>query len=151
MNNDTRREALLSVIAKFARSRPGLDFANYGDIRAYRSESASITRDLRHAESLLAAIGWRDGITADKLLEASRNAFSGRLKITEAEPGQFKLDYCAGQYYPTEYRRAVCAVLSSALWDYFRESLPEDRRTGDNIRKSASRELPRAVAARWFR
>jgi hypothetical protein len=30
------------------------------------------------------------------------------------------IGYCTGQYFPTEYRRAVCAVLASALWEYTR-------------------------------
>lgn len=36
-------------------------------------------------------------------------------------PGAVTIDYCTGQYWPTEYRRAVCAVLASAIWDYWRE------------------------------
>lgn len=34
------------------------------------------------------------------------------------------IDYCTGQYWPTEYRRAVCAVLASALRDYQRANMP---------------------------
>jgi hypothetical protein len=57
------------------------------------------------------------------------------------------VDYCTGQYFPTEYRRAVCSVLSSALWDYFRTNGAD---TGDDIRRTARRELGRSIASRWF-
>lgn len=84
-----------------------------------------------------------------------------------------RLDYCAGQYFPTEYRKAVCAVLAQALWGYFRANLEgkhdkvehagtmHERETftvggksglswGDAIRATARRELSRGVASRWF-
>jgi hypothetical protein len=144
----TLRENILSTLSHFIKSRPGLEFANYGDVSAYRSELRGITRDRHHAEELLAAIGWRKSITAEKLLNASRGAFSGRLSITATETGGARIEYCAGQYYPTEYRRAVCAVLSSALWDYWRENGAD---TGDKIRARARAELSRSVANRWFR
>lgn len=170
---EQRRENLLHALSRFIAQRPGLEFANYGDAAAYRAESRSITADRRHAEALLAAVSWRTSITAGHIVSAARGAYSGRLTITEPTPGRFVLDYCAGQYFPTEYRRAVCAVLSSALWEYFRENMPapeyvqhgtagEPMQTvavygkrresaGDYLRATARRELPRAVAARWFR
>lgn len=80
------------------------------------------------------------------------------------------LTYCAGQYFPTEYRKAACAVLASALWGYFRANLAdsftedhngETRYTGsvkalrgmsygDAIRATARRELSPRIARRWF-
>src|SRR3990167_287401 len=35
--------------------------------------------------------------------------------------GSTSIDYCTGQYFPTEYRKAACAVLASALWAWTRE------------------------------
>ena len=148
---DTRKETLIACLRKFIAQRPGLEFGNYGDVSAYRSEMRSITKDRHHAETMLASVAWRDSITADTILEASKHAFSGRLTITEPTPGQFVLDYCTGQYWPTEYRRAVCSVLSSALWDYLRDCVaPDAPNKGDAIRKAASRELSRSIAQRWF-
>lgn len=118
-----QRENILAALSRFASQRPGLDFANYCDARAYRSESASITRDLQHARELLAAVSWRDGIGAAELMAAARSAYSGRLTIEETESGSARIGYCTGQYFPTEYRRAVCAVLASALWDYWRNNI----------------------------
>jgi hypothetical protein len=106
----------------------------------------------------------RDTITPEMILEASRNAFSGRLTIkpkyvqnsgyygmSPPDVCGYDLDYCVGQYWPTEYRRAVCGVLSSAIWDYLRESIPpETEHKGDAIRKAARRELGLPLASRWF-
>ena len=146
---DTRKETIIACLRKFIAQRPGLEFANYGDVALYRAEMRSITKDRHHAETMLASVAWRDSITADTILEASKHAFSGRLTITEPTPGRFVLDYCTGQYWPTEYRRAVCSVLSSALWDYWREC-GGAASTGDAIRKTAAAELSRSIAQRWF-
>lgn len=146
---DTRKQTLIACLRKFIAQRPGLEFGNYGDVSAYRSEMRSITKDRHHAEAMLSSVAWRDSITADSILEASKHAFSGRLTITEPTPGRFVLDYCTGQYWPTEYRRAVCSVLSSALWDYWREC-GGAASTGDAIRKTAAAELSRSIAQRWF-
>lgn len=146
---DTRKETIIACLRKFIAQRPGLEFANYGDVALYRAEMRSITKDRHHAEELIRAVSWRDSLTADDILHAAKHAHSGRLSITEPTPGRFVLDYCTGQYWPTEYRRAVCSVLSSALWDYWREC-GGAASTGDAIRKAASRELSRSIAQRWF-
>ena len=82
---------------------------------------------------MLAAVRWRDSITGADLIEAARG---GRLTI-EATPNhggvvdcapekgyRVRIDYCAGQYYPTEYRAGVCRALASALWNWQRENMP---------------------------
>jgi hypothetical protein len=140
--------------------RPGVDYGNYGDPVAYRAEVRSIGKDLQHARALLQYVEWHDSITADDILDAAKHSFSGRLTITEGAQGSFTLDYCTGQYWPTEYRRAVCAVLAEAIWAWLRENAPVDagpiewhsnlQNVGGYIRKSARRELGRSIAARWF-
>lgn len=111
----TERELILANLDAFVRQRSGVDYHDYGDATSYRSEQRSITRDLRDYRTLRAAVQWRDGIDAAALKEAFR-AFSGRLTWDGK-----RMDYCTGQYFPTEYRKAACAVLASALWDYTRE------------------------------
>ncbi len=111
----TERELILANLDAFVRQRSGMDYRNYGDAASYRSEQRSITRDLRDYRTLRAAVQWREGIDAAALKEAFR-AFSGRLTWDGK-----RMDYCTGQYFPTEYRKAACAVLASALWDYTRE------------------------------
>ena len=139
----TERESILGALDTFSRQRPGLEYGNYGDPVSYRAEMRSITKDLHHARALLGAVG-RSSIDAPALEKAFKDAYSGRLSWDGA-----RLDYCAGQYWPTEYRRAVCAVLASALWGYYREHCNCD--TGDKIRAAARRNLPPSVARRWFK
>ncbi len=139
------KDQVIDALHAWIAQRPGLEFCNYGSVPAYRSEMRSITRDLHHARELLRAVSQR-GITADDLVHAARDSYSGRLTIS-IHGDKVSIDYCTGQYWPTEYRRAACAVLSSALWDYWRKSYD----TGDGIRKEARRSLSRGVATRWFR
>lgn len=143
---EPRKEAICDALARWIKQRPGLEYGNYGDRASYTSECRGIARDKREAETLLAAVRWRDGINADALIKAARDAFSGRLTIRELEwkqyapeecPGKpcstdcdhrqfrgFAVDYCTGQYFPTEYRKAACAVLASALREYARANMP---------------------------
>ena len=142
---------ILTALDRFARQRPGLEYGNYGDATAYRSEMRRITRQLADARTLLRAVE-HSGITADQLREAFR-AYSGRLAITETDKG-IRLDYCTGQYWPTEYRAAVCAVLASALWDYYRDDFAASAKpgesAGDAVRRQFRREFGRGIANRWF-
>jgi hypothetical protein len=138
------RACIMQALRKWVAQRPGLEFANYGDVTAYRAEARSITRDLREAEVLLDAVEWRtSSIDADALKAALRSAYSGRLSWD----GE-RLDYCTGQYWPTEYRRAVCAVLASALWHATREAHPNY--DGCALRAHFVREFGRTMAQRWF-
>jgi hypothetical protein len=158
---DAKKEAILDALHKFARQRAGLEFGNYGDVKAFRSEQRRITNDLHQARELLRAVAWRDSITGDALEAAFSSAYSGRLtcKVTPhatvctdskeralASLWDVALSYCAGQYFPTEYRKAVCAVCASALWDNARK----DYKTGDALRAYFKREFGPAIARRWF-
>ena len=159
------KSAILQTLARFIAQRPGLEFGNYGDVAAYRSEMRSITRDRHIAEQLLSYVAVRDSITADRILAAARDRFSGRLSITEREDGACVIDYCAGQYFPTEYRKAAAAVLAGAIWDWLREEcmgtvvtdnngktyrLADGLSPGDWLRRAARREFGRTIAARYF-
>jgi hypothetical protein len=149
MTADNERERILVALDAWIRQRPGLEFGNYNDVPAYRSELRSITKDLHQARTLLQAVRWRESIGAAELLEAFKGAYSGRLSWD----GQ-RLDYCTGQYWPTEYRRAACAVLASALWSYARENgvaeAPGEGSPGDKLRAYFHKEFGRAIASRWF-
>lgn len=169
------KEQILNTLSAFIRQRPGLEFGNYGDLSSYRSELRQITKDRHQAFELLAAVSRASTITADDMIRASQGAFSGRLTIREDDKGRCVIDYCAGQYFPTEYRKAACAVLSSALWTYWREHcMPEPSgkltkiigigpfqrehvtdnyggmSAGDFLRATARRNFGRGIASRWF-
>jgi hypothetical protein len=158
----TDRAAILEALERWIRQRPGLDYGNYGDPVAYRAEVRSIGRDLQDARALLRAVE-RRSITAADLRRAFESAFSGRLSWDGK-----RLDYTTGQYWPTEYRRAVAAVLASALWAYWRDhcmpagELMHNSETGETlyrykgmraseyIRHTAKLELGAPIARRYF-
>lgn len=142
MTND--KTAIIDALYSWIKQRPGLEFGNYGDVTAYNSEMRGITKDLHHARELLRYVG-NSQITGDQLANAFKHAFSGRLTWDGT-----KLDYCTGQYWPTEYRRAACAVLASAIWDYWRDGMEGDNK-GERLRKSANRTFSRGIATRYFR
>jgi hypothetical protein len=85
----------------------------------------------------------------ETLQEAFR-AFSGRLSLVEGPGGSVSCDYCTGQYFPTEYRAAACAVLSTACWDYWRTDFPISNNIRKDILKRARRIFGRGIASRWF-
>lgn len=99
----------------------------------------------KHARTMLRAVELRDSITAEMVLEASRSAYSGRLQFVE-RGGKVGVDYTTGQYFPTEYRNAACAVLASVLWHYWQAGC----KTGEEIRKRARAEFGPAIARTWF-
>ena len=145
MDDDTRKSLILAAISAHVRQRPGLDYANYGDWANYRSEMRRITGQMNDARILLDAVRNRC-IGADALLDAARRAYSGRLSIVELPNGSVKIYYCAGQYFPTEYRAAACAVLGYALWEHARQ----DYHTGKEIHAWATRAFGRSIADRWL-
>lgn len=149
------KERLLNTLGAFVRQRPGLECANYGSVTTYRAEMRQITRDRHDAERLINAVAWRDSITANDIVVTSKYSFSGRLSIIEKDDGSFAIQYCTGQYFPTEYRKAVCSVLSHVMWGYYRKNAllsghGEDG-LGDYLRATLRREFGRAVANRYFR
>ena len=155
------RQQILDALWTWIRQRPGLDYGNYGDPVSYRQELRSIQRDLHDARTLLRAVEL-SGITTEALLEAFR-AYSGRMEWKEDH-----LEYTTGQYWPTEYRRVVCAITAQALWVYVRQyCMPkpvlmhnsetgetveryDDLRAGDWLRRYFRRQYGRSIGNRWF-
>ena len=153
----TKKQQIITALRAFVAQRSGMDWHNYSDAASYRAEQRIITRDGKEARELICAIEWRDSITADDIIKASKSAFSGRLSIVERDDGAVAVDYCAGQYFPTEYRKAVCAVCASVLWDYTRVNYGAGFAqsagrpvTGSELRAQFRREYGRGIASRWF-
>ena len=149
---DTKQQIITGLQAWIAQ-RPGLEFGNYGDLKNYRSEMRRITRQRHDAEKLLLAVS-NSAIDADTLLDSFKRAYSGRLTCEKLPDGRVKFDYCTGQYFPTEYRAAACAVLSNALWNYHREDYAAtatgSESPGTAIRRNFRRRFGRTIASRWF-
>lgn len=169
------RANMLRALQAFAAQRPGLDPRNYisgwndtAGRSAYRRESRDITRDGHDATTLLTAVSLEDGIGPAEILAACR-AYSGRLRLQRTDAGAWHVEYCTGQYWPTEYRRAVCAVLAAALWDHARDTMPQPATpetvtasptyklpggkvgsAGDYLRAHFRQRFGRRIASRWF-
>ena len=158
---DLKTQIVLALSA-WVSQRPGLDYGNYGDHVAYRAEMRSIGRDLQHARAMINYVAWHDSITAEMILKAADNG--GRLSFVVRDDGTVTLDYCVGQYWSTEYRPAVCRLLSSVIWHWISANastldiakMPQHGcmagivNQGDYIRKTARRELGTSIARRWF-
>ena len=140
------KQIIIDALNRWIAQRPGLEFGNYGNVSSYRAEMRSIGKDLQHARAMVNYVAWHDSITADMILSAADNG--GRLTLT-VNSDKVRIDYVTGQYWPTEYRRAVCALMSSVIWAWLRENC--EYRTGDDIRKAARRELGQSIANRWFK
>ena len=144
---------ILYALRTFAQKRPNLEYNNYATLSGYLKESRAITKDLNHARKLLGKVE-RSGITAQDLIVASNEAFCGRLTIIPANSysDEFKIEYCVGQYFATEYRKAVCAVLARALWNHWREDRKDGdiMTTGQQLRAIARLELGATLARAYF-
>jgi len=140
------KQTIIDALHQWIAQRPGLEFSNYGNVSSYRAEMRSIGRDLQHARAMVNYVSWHDSITAEMIMSAADNG--GRLTLT-VNGDKVRIDYVTGQYWPTEYRRAVCALMSSVIWAWLRENC--EYKTGDDIRKAARRELGQSIANRWFK
>lgn len=134
------KEEIVAMLDEFISQRSGIDWRDYGgDREAFMGDYRPMLKDGKTARYLLSCVE-NSSMTVDDMLPAFR-AFSGRLSLTDNG-----LEYCTGQYFPTEYRKAACAVLAQMLWDYYRE--PTD--TGDMLRKKFRRMFGRGIANQWF-
>lgn len=104
--------AVFDAFRKWINQRAGLDpqnyFNSYSDRdgrAAFRQEQGSIARDgARARKALDAAMVYN--FDAEAMRQALDHAFSGRLSWNGEA-----FDYCTGQYWPTEYRKAAASVL----------------------------------------
>jgi len=140
----TERDAILAALSRFINQRSGIEAENYfsrwndrDGIAVFRSEQRAIARDGKEARILLDIVRDREWITEEDLKNAFLRSWSGRLEWDGKA-----LSYCAGQYFPTEYRKAACAVLSRAIINAYQR----EGNSLDYIRKN----FKRSGAYRWF-
>jgi hypothetical protein len=155
------KKALTTVekLEKFVNQRSGIEAGNYfsdwrdaDGIRAYRQERAEITRDRQDFYSLLNLAFRR--LNEDKLnekLTTYLKTTNGRLNLNEAG----HLQYCTGQYFPTEYRPAASRVLAQIIWnDYANEEMPNEPnpvyKDGHEMRKAIAKHVSRRVMKNYF-
>ena len=140
----------IEMLTKFVNQRPGLDFANYGESKSYNAESREITKDRNDYFELLSLAFTRLGNKLDSKLKFNLENTSGRLLLKDG-----KLEYCTGQYFPTEYRPAASRILAQLIFnDYRDEELPNEPNPvytdGYEIRKAIKRNLSRRVYKNYF-
>ena len=138
----TETKSTLELIRLFVNQKPGLDFNDYGDRKIYFAEMREITKDLHDFRELLNLAFIRLGSNLEEKLTEYLSKSSGRLTLENG-----KLQYCTGQYFPTEYRPAVNQVLKSLIWDNLREEKDSAGNylynTGDTLRAYFKRNLSR--------
>ena len=137
------KAAIILAFRVWIAQRPGLEFGNYGDVRSYRAEQRRIRRDYDDALTLIRSLELAS-ISAADIKKALQSAFCGRLSWDDG-----RLSYCCGQYWPTEYRKAVCSVCASALWGYHRRNYDASESPGVELR-AFFRRCYGALAKRWF-
>lgn len=143
------KKRMLSLLRQWVDQDPELERENYGSSGSYASDAKSIEQAGKHARLLLLLVEWRDDIDAKLLLNAFASTYSGRLSFSQA-PGtrRWMVDYCTGQYWPAEYRSAVCYGLVQALYVADRQQNPGLTRRAHH--HWAFYNLGGEVARRWF-
>jgi hypothetical protein len=136
------KEALVEALHKFIGQRSGIEWGNYGGSReAFMGDYRRILRDGKDARDMLRYIAGRDSITGAML----EQCLAGRLSYRAGE-----IEYTTGQYFAVEYRRAACRALAECVWHWLRYGGGTLDTSAVAIKKTASRELGRGIAKRWF-
>lgn len=132
---------LATALSTFIRQRPGFRPGNYMTSGADAAGRRALRRDMltaqRDRRAALAMLAYCEGAGIPVNLPAG-----GRLTWNGA-----RLDYCAGQYWCTEYRAAVCRALADAIRTFWRDSFGWP---GDTIRRAARAPFGAYAARRYF-
>lgn len=136
------------ALVNFASTRPGFNFADYGDVAAYRADSRAATRDLRAVRELASVASYL--VTDEEVIEAARNSRVTLESYSGEHGAGYRVSYCTGQYYPTEYRAAVARVLASAIWSARRREVGDRPDSASRIRRSFLFTFSRSVYRRFF-
>lgn len=140
----TTKSEICAMLRAFAAQRSGLDWRNYANdwrdksgMDALRSDRSRILQHGRDARALLSFVE-HSPIPVEFIM---RELETGRLTFNSARNA---LDYCAGQYFPVEYRAAVCRTLANVIWRFYRDNVTPD------VRTFARETFGRGIASRWF-
>lgn len=140
-----QKNPAIAALVAFAAQNPSLEPRNYFDpydrkvgrledgLRAYREEQRNISKDWRRVKDALAE-AMAEGVTDQHVIAEAPHAFSGRLEWAHDSKCPIPLchgrgettahhtpcscchwDYCTGQYFPTEYRKAAATLLEYAV------------------------------------
>ena len=113
MSEAETRARVIQLLRSLVESRPSLALSSYNAYRAYKDDSNKLSLQLRDARRLLDEIDKRKRITCSAII-AGVDSGNGRLQLRNGS-----LTYVAGQYYPMEYRAAVCAAAARILTKFW--------------------------------
>lgn len=144
LNTVVTPQQAVNDLAEFVNRKPSMNFADYGDLKAYRSD-ARFAQQGRQIFEAVFAYGLRVyGEQYKAVILKQLTEWKGRLGYHEGN----KLSYIVGQYFPTEYRTAAARVAFSALtYCYYSDS--KDEGEGGNIKAFMKRNFSKAVV-NWF-
>jgi hypothetical protein len=125
----------LEALDALVDSRPMLEPGNYGDRASYRADQRGNVQARADYRLLRLYVAPTDAELADAA-RGSRIEFDG-----------YYAHYCAGQYYPVEYRPAACRLLARVWWE---RTAKQEGRTADSLRAYARVLFGRGIARRWF-
>ncbi len=138
---------VIETLRGWVAQRPGLAFCYYGCESSYRQESRRITKQrdvalelLQHCEAHPDSI---DHIENELVNGTDR--LKGYWSTDKNGIDRLSLDYCTGQYWPTEYRAAAARVAARGLWYFLRDQ----GYTRDELDTWGHTHLSRAAQAYW--
>lgn len=128
-------------IEKFVNQRSGIVFRDYAEngrdiegIKAFNSDYRQIINDRQDFYSILnLAIRRLTETKLNEMLTEVLTTRDGRLTMNK-ETG--KLNYCEGQYFPTEYRKAAARIVANMVWASYRDEI--EHNTPNNVYKDAN-------------
>lgn len=136
----------MSALSAFVAQRSGISFADYGNRDSFRGDYRPIIQQGKDYRKMAAFVSGCT-ISDHDFVKASDQVFSGRLQFDKRlDNGEYSVDYCIGQYFPTEYRLASCWLISRVIRNYWQEcgySYPE-------IKAKAKQVFGRGIASRYF-
>lgn len=141
------RNEILDALERHIGQRSGIDRRNYFNswadeegVKAFKIDYRQIIRDGKEARRLISFIRRSRTISYWDIVAATKHAYSGRLVWNEKARC---FNYLTGQYFPTEYRCAVCVVLAAVLWKWC-DRTPYDKK------QFFKNEFGRGMQKRWF-
>lgn len=170
-------ENIFTTFRQWIDQRPGLDPRNY-DRSGYASESRSIAKQKKeahkaltlamaypfNAEAMIEATRAFSGRLQLVIMTRTYNGSTGYCPSCKFAPGKehkynctggthvactaVEIDYCTGQYWPTEYRAAAAAVLNRYIDEAKPKELPRENAEFHSI--ADLRDANERAGGKWF-
>lgn len=148
---------MVDALRTFILQRPGFEPGNYHTAASYRADVRAAGQARSDALALLRPFdgqlkwGTPESVAQHTAALQAELTGAGRLTLRRAASGRVVLDYCAGQYWCTEYRRAAARALANALWQMAGADMGWKPGCGDALRRSFRNWFGRGIASRYFR